>query len=177
MTELETAPETARELLFGDRWEYAPAPQSADHVRLADRYGPFIDGEFREVDDYFPSINPATEETLAEVGLANEAIVDDAVSAARSAYESRWRDLPGAERAKYIYRIVYDGLIREPHLRDRLLRRRVDRREVLVGLAEFAIDERAVPVCQPHVVCGLGRGGVLPLVAKEQFAGRVGGRL
>ena len=105
MAELETAPETARELLFGDEWEYAPAPQSADHVRLEDRYGPFIDGEFREVDEYFPSISPATEETIAEVGLANEAIVDDAVSAARSAYESRWRDLPGAERAKYIYRI------------------------------------------------------------------------
>jgi aldehyde dehydrogenase (NAD+) len=105
MTELETAPETARELLFGDRWEYAPAPQSADHVRLEDRYGPFIDGAFREADEYFPSINPATEETIAEIGLANQSIVDDAVSAARSAYESHWRDLPGTERAKYIYRI------------------------------------------------------------------------
>ena len=105
MAELKAAPDTARELLFGDEWEYAPAPQSADHVRLEDRYGPFIDGAFREVDEYFPSINPATEETIADVGLATEDMVDDAVRAARTAYESHWRDLPGAERAKYIYRI------------------------------------------------------------------------
>ncbi|MFB6097868.1 MAG: aldehyde dehydrogenase family protein, partial [Salinibacter sp.] len=105
MAELEAAPDTARELLFGDEWEYAPAPQSADHVRLGDRYGPFIDGEFREADEYFPSINPSTEETLAEVGLAKEDTVDEAVHAARDAYESEWRDLPGKERAKYIYRI------------------------------------------------------------------------
>jgi len=105
MAELETAPDTARELLFEDRWEYAPAPQSADHVRLADRYGPFIGGQFREVDDYMPSINPATEETLADVGVADEAVVNQAVEAARHAYDTHWRDLPGSERAKYIYRI------------------------------------------------------------------------
>ncbi|MEF8817651.1 MAG: betaine-aldehyde dehydrogenase, partial [Salinibacter sp.] len=72
MAELEAAPGTARELLFGDSWEYAPAPQSADHVRLDDRYGAFVDGQFRDADEYFPSINPATEETIAEVGLADE---------------------------------------------------------------------------------------------------------
>jgi len=105
MTELQTSPDTARELLFGDRWEYAPAPQSADHVRLEDRYGPFIDGEFREADEYVPSINPATEETLAQVGRAGVETVDEAVRAARRAYESHWRELPGTERAKYIYRI------------------------------------------------------------------------
>lgn len=105
MAELETRPDTARELLFGDRWEYAPAPQSADHVRLRDRYGPFINGEFQDADEYFPSINPATEETLAEVGRADEAVVDKAVDGARSAYESHWSELPGSERAKYIYRI------------------------------------------------------------------------
>ncbi len=105
MANVDAAPDTARELLFGDEWAYAPAPQSADHVRLADRYGPFIDGEFREADEYFPSINPATEETLAEVGLATDQVVDEAVGAARTAYEEHWRDLPGGERAKYIYRI------------------------------------------------------------------------
>ena len=29
-------------------WDYAPAPESADHIRLRDRYGVFIDGEFRD---------------------------------------------------------------------------------------------------------------------------------
>ena len=32
----------ARELLFGDLWEYAPAPESTDHVRFEKRYGHFI---------------------------------------------------------------------------------------------------------------------------------------
>ena len=50
-------------------WDYAPAPESADHIRLRDRYGLFIDGEFRDPADgrYVPTINPATEEPIAEV--------------------------------------------------------------------------------------------------------------
>ena len=53
-------------------WDYAPAPESADHIRLKDRYGLFIDGEFREPADgrYVPTINPATEEPIAEVAWA-----------------------------------------------------------------------------------------------------------
>ena len=33
-------------LEFGGAWEYAPAPESTDHVRLAKRYGLFIGGKF-----------------------------------------------------------------------------------------------------------------------------------
>ena len=29
-------------------WDYAPAPESPDHVRLRDSYGLFIDGEFQD---------------------------------------------------------------------------------------------------------------------------------
>ena len=25
-------------------WEYSPAPEATDHIRLADRYGLFVDG-------------------------------------------------------------------------------------------------------------------------------------
>ena len=89
-------------------WDYAPAPESTDVVRLEDRYGLFIGGEFvaPASDTWFPTINPATEDTLAEVAEAGSQDVDRAVEAARTAYEQRWRDLPGAERAKYLFRIA-----------------------------------------------------------------------
>jgi aldehyde dehydrogenase (NAD+) len=89
-------------------WEYADAPESTEIVRLQDRYGLFVGGEFVEPKSgrWFETINPATEETLAEVGEAGPEDVDQAVSAARDAYDQRWRELPGSERAKYLFRIA-----------------------------------------------------------------------
>ena len=89
-------------------WEYAPAPESKDIVRLQDRYGLFIAGEFVEPKSgrWFPTIDPSNEAVLAEVAEAGEEDVDVAVTAARSAYVTAWRDLPGSERAKYLYRIA-----------------------------------------------------------------------
>jgi len=89
-------------------WEYATAPEAADIVRLEDRYGLFIAGEFVEPKSgkYFQTINPATEEVLAEVAEAGPEDVDLAVRAARHAHEKYWRELPGSERAKFIYRIA-----------------------------------------------------------------------
>ena len=52
------------------------------------------------------TIDPSTEEVLAEVPEAGPEDVDLAVTAARDAFDSRWRDLPGKERAKYLYRIA-----------------------------------------------------------------------
>ena len=100
------APSNARELLFGELWDYAPAPESTSHVRLSDHYGHFIDGEFVEEGEPFKTINPATEEPLAEIRAADEALVDRAVQAARRAWEEVWAPMPGRERAKYIYRIA-----------------------------------------------------------------------
>ena len=89
-------------------WEYAPAPESTDVVRLEETYGLFINGEFVEPKSgkRFVTINPATEEPLAQVAEAGPEDVALAVDAARDAYEHRWRDLPGSERAKYLYRIA-----------------------------------------------------------------------
>jgi NAD-dependent aldehyde dehydrogenases len=89
-------------------WEYAPAPESTDVVRLEETYGLFINGEFVEPRSgkRFVTINPATEEPLAQVAEAGPEDVELAVDAARDAYEHRWRDLPGSERAKYLYRIA-----------------------------------------------------------------------
>jgi len=92
----------------GDTWEYAPAPESTAIVRLQDRYGLFVNGEFVEPKSgkWFTTINPATEEPLAEVAEAGPEDVGLAVDSARDAYEQRWRALPGSERAKYLYRIA-----------------------------------------------------------------------
>ena len=87
-------------------FEYAPAPESRAVVDIKPSYGLFINGEF--VDGHgkaFKTINPATEEVLAEVAEADEADVDVAVKAARRAHRS-WSRMPGAERAKYLYRIA-----------------------------------------------------------------------
>jgi aldehyde dehydrogenase (NAD+) len=89
-------------------WRYAPAPESTDFVRIAPRYGLFIGGKFVEPASgrRFPTLNPATEETLAEVAEAGPADVDRAVGAARRAYARVWRRMRPAERGKYLYRIA-----------------------------------------------------------------------
>jgi len=90
-----------------DAWAYAPAPESKEIVRLRDRYGLFVGGAFVEPRSgrWFPTIDPATEDVLAEVAEAGPEDVDLAVRAARDASAS-WAALPGAERAKYLYRIA-----------------------------------------------------------------------
>ncbi|CAL9456458.1 Putative aldehyde dehydrogenase AldA [Streptomyces sp. enrichment culture] len=88
-------------------FEYAPAPESRSVVDIAPSYGLFIDGEFAEAADgkVFKTVSPSTEEVLSEVAEAGEADVDRAVGAARKAFE-KWSALPGAERAKYLFRIA-----------------------------------------------------------------------
>ena len=86
-------------------FEYAPAPESRAVVDIASSYGLFIDGEFVDgTGGSLTSINPATEESLAEVAIASEADVDRAVKAARRAYSRVWSKTSGAERAKYLFR-------------------------------------------------------------------------
>jgi len=97
-------PANVRELLFGDRWEYAPAPETTP-VAIADHYGHFVGGKFVEGADPFPTTNPATEETLAEVATADRRMVGRAVRAARQAFERHWRPMSGAGRGKLLYRI------------------------------------------------------------------------
>lgn len=69
----------------------------------------FINGEFvpsinRQT---FETYNPATEEVLAYVSEAQEEDVDQAVKAARQAFEhGTWPDLSAAERAHIIYKLA-----------------------------------------------------------------------
>ena len=89
-------------------FEYAPAPESRSIVTIAPEYGLFIDGEFTApVEDHlFTTSNPATEDVLSRVTEAQGDDVDRAVAAARRAFEQTWGPMPGAERAKYLYRIA-----------------------------------------------------------------------
>ncbi len=96
----------APELIFGDLWEFDPAPETAD-PKLKPRYDLFIGGEFvaPKSGKYFDSINPANEKKLAEIALAGAADVDAAYAAAEKAFAT-WGALPGRERAKYLFRIA-----------------------------------------------------------------------
>ncbi|MEU7598443.1 aldehyde dehydrogenase family protein [Streptomyces sp. NPDC039022] len=86
---------------------YAPAPESRAVVDIAPSYGLFIDGEFTEAagGKVFKTVSPANEEVLSEVAQAGSEDVERAVKAARKAFE-KWSALPGAERAKYLFRIA-----------------------------------------------------------------------
>ena len=95
-------------LKFNGKWDLAPAPESTDHANIKKHYELFIDGKFRKPNsaNYFPSINPATEEQLSMIAEANETDVNNAVKAARKAYNGPWSKMPAKERAKYMYRIA-----------------------------------------------------------------------
>ena len=88
-------------------WGYDPAPESADIVRLRSSYRLLIGGEWVDPADgrWFKTINPASEEVLAEVAEAGPRDVERAVAAARAALPA-WAALPGAERAKYLFRVA-----------------------------------------------------------------------
>ena len=100
------SPRRAPELLFGDRWTFDPAPETAD-PKLKPRYDLFINGRFiaPKSGRYFDTINPANERKLAEIALAGAADVNAAYGAARRAFPA-WSRLPGAERGKYLFRIA-----------------------------------------------------------------------
>jgi aldehyde dehydrogenase (NAD+) len=84
-------------------FDYAPAPESRVDVRPS--YGLFIGGDFVDGGEPFKTVNPATEEVLAEVSAAGPRDVDAAVGAARRAFPA-WSGLKASERGKYLYRIA-----------------------------------------------------------------------
>ena len=90
-------------------WEYAPAPEARTVARLdAGAQGRlFIGGTWQDAADgaTFPTHSPATDEHLADVALAGGTDVDRAVAAARAALPA-WSGLPGAERAKLLFRLA-----------------------------------------------------------------------
>jgi len=98
----------AHSLKFNSGWQYGASPESTTHIRLKEKYDLFISGRFVKPlsGKYFPTINPATEETISEVAEAGVADIDRAVRSARNAYEKVWKKMRAPERAKYIFRIA-----------------------------------------------------------------------
>ena len=94
-------------LKFNSARNLAPAPESRSAATIKDQYELFINGKFEKPISrkYFDTINPATEEKLSRIAEANEADVDKAVKAARSAF-GVWSKMPPKERGKYIFRIA-----------------------------------------------------------------------
>src|SRR5579859_764929 len=94
------------EALAKQAFEYAPAPESTDHVKIEPRYGLFIGGKMvaGHSRKRFATINPANENKLSVVAVSLKKNVDRAVRAAARAFES-WSRLAPAQRARYLFRI------------------------------------------------------------------------
>ena len=88
--------------------DYVPSIEGRDIVGLRGRYGLMIAGKERDARDgaVFATIDPSNGAQIAEVASAGLADVDDAVAAARAAFEGGWRDLNPTTRAKYVFRIA-----------------------------------------------------------------------
>ena len=63
-----------------------------------------IDGKPVAGRDYFQTVNPATQEVLAEVAVGGEAEVDAAVEAAKNAFP-KWASMPAPQRARLIRKL------------------------------------------------------------------------
>jgi aldehyde dehydrogenase (NAD+) len=87
-------------------WEYSKSPEAKDHVQLKPRYNLFINGKWVKTKKYFDTINPATEEKIAQAAYAGKEDVNKAVTAAENAYNKVWSKISSKERAKYIFRIA-----------------------------------------------------------------------
>ncbi|MFV0459982.1 MAG: aldehyde dehydrogenase family protein [Actinomycetales bacterium] len=88
-------------------FSYAPAPESTSVVNLRPDYGLYVNGNFTlGGGEPFTTVNPATEQPLAQVATASPADLDTAVAAARRAFTRVWRPMPGSERGKYLFRIA-----------------------------------------------------------------------
>ncbi len=92
--------------------EYGPAPEANNEVvtwleKHEGRFLHFIGGKFVAPAEgsYFPVVNPARGNRLAECAEGTAKDVDKAVAAARRAQKS-WGALPGDARARYLYAIA-----------------------------------------------------------------------
>ncbi|MDE0674479.1 MAG: aldehyde dehydrogenase family protein [bacterium] len=88
-------------------WEYQESRENPDLAKIRDRSGLWINGEETEPlsGKWFSTIDPATEDHLSMVAEAGPADVDRAVGAARDA-AAGWSAMPGAERAKTLFRLA-----------------------------------------------------------------------
>jgi acyl-CoA reductase-like NAD-dependent aldehyde dehydrogenase len=67
----------------------------------------FINGAWREArGGSYDNLNPATGASLGAVGESSQQDVDDAVTAARKAFDGKWPTMAASRRAKIVYKIA-----------------------------------------------------------------------
>ncbi len=71
------------------------------------KYQLFIDGKWVDAESgkTFTTPNPATGEDLAEVSEADKADIDNAVGAARRAFEGKWSKISARDRGRILYKL------------------------------------------------------------------------
>jgi acyl-CoA reductase-like NAD-dependent aldehyde dehydrogenase len=75
---------------------------------MAEKYQLFIGGTWRDSasGETMPAVNPFNQHVWAHVPIATETDVNDAIGAARQAYENVWRHATGLERARLINKLA-----------------------------------------------------------------------
>lgn len=75
---------------------------------MAEQYQLFIDGKWRDASDgaTMPAINPYNQEVHGQVPVATVADVEDAIAAARRAFDSVWSKTTPGERAKLLNKVA-----------------------------------------------------------------------
>jgi aldehyde dehydrogenase (NAD+) len=92
----------------GFRFEYSESLESTKIVNIKKNNLLFINGKFvsPKVEKSFATINPATGEVLGKISEAGKEDVDQAVMAARNAFQKYWSKTSGTERSQYLFRIA-----------------------------------------------------------------------
>ncbi len=75
-------------------------PEIRDQLFIANEWTPTRNGQT------FEAINPSTEEILTQVARGGPEDIDDAVAAAREAFEGPWRRVKPEERGRLLYRVA-----------------------------------------------------------------------
>ena len=78
----------------------APEPGARHDLLIHGRRVPAASGR------YFQSLDPSTEEVIAEVAEGDAADIDAAVRSARTAFEGAWSELRAAERGRLLLRLA-----------------------------------------------------------------------
>jgi len=72
------------------------------------KYELFINGEFvtKSNQEYFPAINPYTQQPWASIPAADDQQVSEAIAAARASFDSTWSKTSGIQRAKLLNKLA-----------------------------------------------------------------------
>jgi len=93
---------------FTESNSFSASLENISDLGIRDSHDLYIDGTWVEPSEgnYFETFNPATGEKLSELAIAGKQDVDDAVKAARAAYEGEWGVMSGIERGKILFRFA-----------------------------------------------------------------------